>query len=116
VDGNEERAVAADPVVSNMLRKSIFKNLFKFHSLNYHLERFLHKNYFYMFLFYILCSLYKDHFRYLPLASEKYEMKVRDGYIRITERESLSLPMLGGSLKPLTLTVRKDIENLLELL
>ena len=71
-----------------------------------------------MFLFYILCSLYKDHFRYLPLASEKYEMKVRDGYIRITT-ERVSVPTNvggGGSLKPLTLTVRKDIENLLELL
>ena len=49
-----------------------------------------------MFLFYILCSLYKDHFRYLPLASEKYEMKVRDGYIRITT-ERVSVPTnVGG--------------------
>jgi len=71
-----------------------------------------------MFLFYILCSLYKDHFRYLPLASEKYEMKVRDGYIRITtERVSIPSNVGGeGSIKPLTLIVRKDIENLLELL
>ena len=49
-----------------------------------------------MFLFYILCSFYKDHFRYLPLASEKYEMKVRDGYIRITT-ERVSVPTnVGG--------------------
>ena len=52
-----------------------------------------------MFLFYILCSLYKDHFRYLPLASEKYEMKVRDDYIRITT-ERVSVPSnVGGFIK-----------------
>ena len=78
-----------------------------------------------MFLFYILCSLYKDHFRYLPLASEKYEMKVRDGYIRITT-ERVSVPTnVGGFIKTsntncteryrkslgVTLTVELDLWN-----
>jgi hypothetical protein len=66
VEGKGEENVGQGEVCGT--GKSISKSLSKFHSLNYHLESYLHKNTFYIFSIFnnlsISCLYYRESFTF----------------------------------------------------